>query len=179
MTWIQTFTGAKFDLANPREEDVEILDVAHALAHVCRYTGHTLCFYSVAQHSVVMSEQVGPGLAYWALMHDTPEAYTGDVSRPMKRLLGDPWRKVERRIEGVVLGAFGLSLPMPSEIKDADLRMLATERRDLLNPPPESWRNKKQLRPFDIEIEPWNPEWAERMFLDRYRVLAIDGSCDA
>ena len=57
-TWIETRSGRRFDVANPREEDVHIEDIAVALAHTCRFGGHALRWISVGWHSVVVHDVV-------------------------------------------------------------------------------------------------------------------------
>ncbi len=78
--WIQVRSGRKFHPLDPRPEDVDINDIAHALSNLCRFTGHCTDFYSVAQHSVIASQIVPPASALAALLHDASEAYMGDIS---------------------------------------------------------------------------------------------------
>ena len=61
--WIQTYTGKAFDLLNPTPEMVEVTDIAHHLALINRFTGATAVPYSVAQHSVLVSQVVPPGMS--------------------------------------------------------------------------------------------------------------------
>lgn len=143
-------------------------DIAHALAHMCRFGGHVKEFYSVAQHSVLVSRVV-PTME--ALMHDAPEAYLGDVTRPLKALLPD-YQFIESRVERVVLSAFGVALPMSAEVKMADNVLLATERRDLMPFCAEPWECLKGVEPLPDEIVPWSPEDAKRAFIARFRELS-------
>lgn len=43
--WIQTYTGRKFTPLSPQPEDVDIVDIAHALSLMCRFNGHCKEFY--------------------------------------------------------------------------------------------------------------------------------------
>ena len=173
MTWIQTYTGLAFDFVDPRPDQICIEDVAHALAFECRYGGHPDFHYSVAQHSVIMSEQVDPELAYWALMHDAAEAYLKDLPAPLKRLPElAGYRDLEARIEPIVFAVFGLTGPIPTEVKADDLGMLATEQAQLHRPAPRPWGLPDGVAPFDVEIESWEPNWAESMFLATFAQLA-------
>ena len=48
-------SGNYFDLQDPSASRFEVTDIAHALSNICRFTGHTRQFYSVAEHSVLCS----------------------------------------------------------------------------------------------------------------------------
>lgn len=165
--WIQTYTGRQFWPLDPRCEDIDIFDIAHALALKCRYTGHCRLFYSIAQHSVIASMIVPPADMLAALMHDASEAYLADVARPVKRALPD-FLSAEERLERVLAERFGLPHPMPDAVKRADLILLRTERRDLMGPPPRPWRTDEQIKPMKEKIIPWDWEWSKTRFLERY-----------
>lgn len=175
MTWIQTYSGVAFDLVKPVPAMVVVRDVAHALANIGRYTGHAEVFYSVAQHCVLMSRLVDPRYALAALVHDAPEAYVGDMAAPLKRMCPD-FACVEQRVTVAVLEALiGRSALRPEEeaaIRHADLRMLATERRDLLGPHPRPWViDEMEIRPYHDTIWPWHPAQAEHYWLKRLQEL--------
>jgi len=154
MTWIQTYTGRAFEPLNPDPDDIDPLDIAHALSMVCRFTGHTRRFYSVAEHSVRVSwlveEMGGPMAGLCGLLHDASEAYIADVARPLKHSpTMAPYRAVEARIQDVVLYHFGITPQEWNEhhgaVKRADNVMLATEVVQLMQwPPPQPWA-------FDVE----------------------------
>lgn len=175
--WMQTHSGLQFFPLDPRGKDIQIADIAHALAHQCRYAGHTHAFYSVAQHSVLVSHACDPADALWGLLHDATEAYLVDIPRPIKRapeLAG--YRELEARLEAVIADRFGLALPIPASVKRADVVLLATERRDIMGPPPARWRVEEQVSPLEERIVPWRPEVAREMFLARFYGLtrAVD-----
>lgn len=116
--WIQTFTGRAFWPLRPRAEDVRIEDIAHALAMKCRFGGMTRQFYSVAQHSVLVSRIVPPADALWGLLHDAAEAYLPDVCRPIKdrvEFAMDGSAESFRRIESILLVAIAQKL-MPGDL---------------------------------------------------------------
>src|SRR5690606_29748913 len=94
--WMQTFTGRRFWPLDPRPDEICIEDIAHALSMQCRYAGHCLSFYSVAEHSVLLSQHVAEPFRRWALLHDASEAYLVDVPRPIKGDLSN-YRAVEAR----------------------------------------------------------------------------------
>lgn len=176
--WIQTFTGQRFDLVNPAAGAVRLRDIAEALAKANRYTGHTKRPYSVAQHSVFCSLHVSARARRYALLHDAEEAYTGDVSTPMKMALkamgaGEAMQHVAHGVRKAIFERFHLEFPPPediwAEVKKADLLALATEKRDLLcHALPWDWTMPEPCAE-KIEALPW---WdAAQVFYDRARVL--------
>src|SRR5690349_636686 len=107
-SWMQTFTGRQFYPLDPRLDEIDPLDIAHALSMICRYGGHTKHFYSVAEHCLLMSHAVAPEYALWALLHDATEAYVGDMVRPLKHHMPD-YRQIEDNLMEVIAERFGLS----------------------------------------------------------------------
>lgn len=189
-SWMQTFTGRAFYPIDPSPEDVDIVDIAHALSHLCRYNGHVERFYSVAEHCVLLSELVSRDNALWALLHDATEAYVGDMIRPLKQHQPD-YVAAEDRVMMAIALRFGIAssghrvvhpqyrlgsmvgLSMPDEVKDADTRILLDERAALLAAPPQDWAVEGE--PFGITIEGWPPIEAERRYLRRFHELT-DGA---
>ena len=167
---ILTSSGRYFNLLEPRAEDVCIAEIAHALSHICRFTGHVHTFYSVAEHRFHASFIVPPEYALQALLHDAAEAYIGDVASPLKRLLPD-YKAIEERVEAAVLQHFGLPEQLHPCVKEADLVMLATEQRDLLPAHSDEWAVLKDIKPLTGRIHPWPAQVARQYFLVRYRHL--------
>lgn len=171
--WIVTASDVQFELFAPRPAMVRIEDIAHALANLCRFNGHTQEFYSVAQHSVLVSLNVHPALALAALLHDASEAYLGDMVRPLKRSM-PAYREVEDHVTLVIEMAFKLRLTDEDRaiIKFADERALMTERRDLLKPSGHRWNLiDRRAQPFDDVIVPLGPLEARAGFLARFAEL--------
>ena len=173
---IGLYSGGTFDILNPRPEDVRIEDIAHALSNQCRFTGHTRSFYSVAQHSVLASLHVGPSSdSLWSLLHDSSEAYTGDLNRPMKHSPEmSRFRTAEKAIMGAICAYFGLDPKEPASVKAIDRRLVVTEARDLLPGGPTSkrgWDIFNDVVPLPFTIKPWGPVVAERKFLERFEEL--------
>lgn len=168
MNWIQTYSGNKFHSLEPRPEEIKLVDIAHALSMLCRFNGHCLSFYSVAEHSVRVSRILPPEFALWGLLHDAGEAYLTDLPRPVKQRLPE-FRVMEDRVLEQVAVRFGLVWPMPQKVKTADNRLLATEARDLMAPHPEDWG--LGIAPLDERIVPLLPSEAEELFLAEYDKL--------
>lgn len=163
-------SGNYFDFLAPEQSTFTIEDIAHGLSNVCRFSGHCRRFYSVAQHSVIVSRIVPPEDAYAGLMHDAAEAFVGDVAKPLKDLLPD-YRKIEKAVEAVVLARFGVPQPMPPSVKEADVLMLATEQRELMENR-DAWSHTHGREPLDIDILPLTPAMAKAAFLARFAELA-------
>jgi hypothetical protein len=172
--FIITCTKQKFYPLDPRPNEVNWLDITHALSNICRFTGHCSEFYSVAQHSVLVSEIVPPECALAGLLHDAAEAYICDLAKPVKENpIFDSYRAVEKRIQEVIFQAAGIDLEIPPIVKDADITMLRTEARDLELITPE-W-GIYDLRPLPMKIIPWSPKDARRRFAERFDSLYFFG----
>lgn len=174
--WFTTYTGRKFDFLDPRPEDVCIEDVAYSLGNYCRFGGHCL-FYPVAQHSVWVSRRV-PNFKFRGLMHDSAEAFCGDMIRPLKDIVGPLYRLIEREVDKAICLAVGLNPVMTDderdEIKRWDNVALVTERRDVKHPPlfNDAWKVDQQgYLPEAMVITRLAPEAAAEQFLQRYREL--------
>lgn len=135
--WMETFTGKKVNPLELRIEDIDIVDIAHALSQMCRYGGHCHKFYSVAEHSVRVAVKIGEeglySLRLAALLHDAEEAYLGDVIRPLKYSFPT---LVEAGLQAqyVIYKAFKVSIDDVgiNAIKMLDNVLIATEARDLM-----------------------------------------------
>ena len=162
--WIQTFTGRKFWPIDPRPEEIFLEDIAHSLACQCRFAGHAKCFYSVAQHSFLVSTICTIKNSKWALLHDATEAYLVDLPRPIKRYskLGEEYKKIEKALMDCVCQRFGIDTDEPEEVKESDSRILMTEKRDLLLVG-ERW--PETAEPIGRRIIAWDWKQSENVFL--------------
>jgi hypothetical protein len=161
-------SGNFFNFLAPDDSTITIEDIAQGLANECRFNGQTREFYSVAQHSVLVSLIVPPEHALAGLLHDASEAVMKDIPKPLKRLLPD-YQALEQTVERAILAKFGIALPLHPSIKAADLVMLATEKRDLM--PVTEHSEWPTVEPITNIIEPLSPADAKWVFLRRYKVL--------
>jgi hypothetical protein len=175
-SWIFTRSGAKFDVLDPKVEDVHLSDIVWSLSRVCRFNGHTRRFYSVAQHSLHTAELIyewtgDRSLALSALLHDAAEAYTGDIARPIKRMFEDrfpgSFEELELGVELAIMARFNVSGPLDSSwstIKQADDVMVATEIRDLMNTPASGSWSEDLEQPLERTITPMDAAEVRRKF---------------
>src|SRR5918996_1468305 len=176
--YIQTVSGRRVNPFAPAAEDIDVQDIARALANQCRFGGHCRRFYSVAQHSCLVADltagrRADRETALWALLHDAAEAYLGDVPHPVKHNseLGRIYRDAEDRVQEAILRRFGLPLTPPAVVAEIDRAVLAAERRALMVAAWD-WPELKGIEAADVAIDPWQPEHAAREFLERYDQLS-------
>lgn len=167
--WLQTFTGRQFWPLDPRADEVWIEDIAHALGNLCRFGGHCDNFYSVAEHSVYVSYVVPEEIALIGLLHDAAEAYLVDVPRPIKRHLAD-YFIIEGRLETAIAERFGFDhrLIADPRIKEADNRVMVTEKEQIMKQPPAQWYDPGVGPVQDLRIACWAPGQAREAFLRRF-----------
>jgi len=92
MSYILTYKHKEFYPLDPKTQDIDIEDIAHALSMLCRANGHFKHFYSVGLHSInCANEAIARGysknVVLGCLLHDGSEAYLADITRPVKKHL--------------------------------------------------------------------------------------------
>jgi uncharacterized protein len=174
--YLQTVSGRWVNPFDPDPEQLDAGDIARALANQCRFGGHSRVFYSVAQHSVIVSELVSQRTgdtedAFAGLMHDATEAYLGDMPHPVKHRspLGAAFRAAEGHLERAIRDRFRIKPDVP-EIKRVDRALLATERR-AFSAENWDWPELDGVEPLDLELTAWSPDEAARAFTQRYAEL--------
>ncbi len=180
--FIRTFSGEVFnyDLPKTWENAIRIDDIAHSLGNICRFTGHSREFYSVAEHSVLgtYAPDIPDAMHAMAfLLHDAHEAYLGDINTPLKSYLWDTTGALDAlaiSVDTAIHKKFKLDVDRINWdiIKTVDRRMLETEANQLLV----DW--KYSLPPYNMKLSLYYPRKASEAFLKRYHELkrAIDGS---
>lgn len=163
------------DQFKPRE--VRMSDIMDGISKICRYNGQVREFYSVAEHSVLVSriaellgdeEAIAP-----ALFHDAHEAYSGDIPTPHKRML-PALVGFEKGYEDKVREALGLPVPWDpvwTRVAKYDAmilhRELVTFREPHLLP---SWYDPNMEREVPAEVRPVGLDWREARSLFRSRL---------
>ncbi len=184
---IDTASGVRLDLDNPRPEDIRIEDVAGGLSKVCRFSAQPLEYYSVAQHALLVRRLVveagHPELALVALHHDSHEAYLCDIPSPLKRKIRKAtpvYKDACKTLDRVIAEAFGFEWPEHGSleqrvIKQADRQALLMEAARLLHDSGEALRRdlglgEEEYRDLAPMEEPLPPAEAEDRFLQQLAV---------
>ena len=180
--YIDTWSGRKINLLDPDPDSINIDDIANSLSMQCRFTGHTSHFYSVAEHSVLVSELVDPEYALEGLLHDAAEAYLSDIASPLKQLLPE-YYYIEDKFAKAIAEKFNIIYPYPNNIKKADNTALLHEANQLLVTKGKDWAYLYLNSLQDVELPRLaclNPEQARHRFLDRFFEIPnkISTRCD-
>lgn len=171
---ILLYSGNYFNYERPHDSAWTLEDIAHGLALTCRFGGQARRYYSVAEHSVYVSQLVPPELAWDALMHDAAEAFICDMPKPLKEMLPD-YKRIEKHVESAIVERYDLIDPMPREIKLADIQMLRAEQMQvMLNN--DDWHWTFDVPEPKITIAALSPLKAKALFLGRARELRPDVS---
>ena len=126
---VETCSGRYVDVRHPDPTTIDTVDIAHALSMQCRFNGHVLDFYSVAEHCVRVASHLPASLRIHGLLHDAAEAYVGDVVTPVKRWLRG-FAGMEDRTLHAIYAHLQVSCPGTAERKlvhQADLLALREE----------------------------------------------------
>lgn len=171
--YIETYTGKRIYFNKFSIDDISIIDIAHSLSQICRFTGHTKEFYSVAQHSVLVADaQTTLAEKRAGLLHDATECYLNDLASPLKATVDlGQYKELENKFHSVINEKFQVNDGMTPNIKIADLRALFTEKRDVTNNPESNWGWGLNIELFDEVIIPLSPKDAKDLFIKRFKEL--------
>lgn len=184
--YIRTISGRKFHLHGADPDEIDIDDIAHALSHMGRFTGHTKRFYSVAEHSILVADIVGhltggedPWLLLTALMHDATEAYLADISAPFKGALTN-YCDLEDFVWTRIAHKYRLNPEMDPVIKKADWIALFAESLELQpHSDQKTWFNWEEYGPAgaqyhrDFGVPNYPSAFAKRIFLREFKRLTM------
>jgi 5'-deoxynucleotidase YfbR-like HD superfamily hydrolase len=157
------------------EEAISIADIATGLSNICRYTGQTRRFYSVAEHSVLVSRAVDPEHALKALLHDAHEAFVGDHNRPFLEAFPE-MREIERHLQRAVFRKFTHTDDLPAQVTLADNRMILFEMPRLMARVPEDEAANNWAATKGLVIQNLSPPKARVEFMKRFNQLVLEGS---
>ena len=190
--WVLTQSGMRIDYTNPDPSQITIVDIGHHLSNLCRFTGGTREFYSVAQHSLFVTAIVRETLAaelsaeeqesaefydqlLAAMLHDAAEAYVNDLSSPLKAVIGGRYGWIEHGLQKVIYERYGVDIGYLNRlVKDADNIAMVHERYQLL-PPHKDWPVDPDTltynRPRGIEL--LGPRESRDLFISAFTELLL------
>lgn len=168
---ILTASGMYLDLLDPKPWQICIRDIATGLSNICRFNGQGSRFYSVAEHSVHAAKIAKDcGLlndtVLALLLHDATEAYLGDVTRPLKKLLPE-YQRLEDRLADIVFEKYQANKMAVLDIRNIDNALLIAERNELFSHVNFSsrWPGEDTVDEVDIDFQFWPPSRAKHEFL--------------
>ena len=155
--------------------------IAHALGQTARYRGNADIFYSVAEHSILVSllmeHEVG-GDPMEGLHHDDSESVLPDVSSPFKGLFPDLRKFEKEHIDPSIRKHFGLPAKKTDENGIADWLALFIESAQILPERGVDFEDPYNLRVKALKLrrEGWmvhGYEWnhAKGLYLARHNDL--------
>lgn len=173
--YLETYTGMDIDVVNPDPTRIIIEDIAHALSNICRYGGHSSYFYSVGQHSIIVSREIerlgyGPGIQLYGLLHDASEAYICDIPRPTKKnIIG--YLEMETNMQNTIYKALDIEKPdtnITNIVTIVDYEVLQYEARRLMKK--HSWAKDNCIK-IDADIKYMPMKEVKKEFLKMYEKL--------
>lgn len=177
--YIETASGLMVPLEIPDPQSLRIEDIAHGLSNLCRFGGHCEKFYSVAEHSVLCYLHAKENYAMdrevlrAVLLHDASEAYLGDVTRPLKLLLGRAYTDLEKRWQAAIYDHFDCE-PVEVSMKEIDNAVLKKESETLMNSMGRSWKfDGVEASPVDLRL--WTPYYAKQWYLHVWKETYAKG----
>lgn len=190
--FIETGLGKKINFFDISPDDINIEDIAASLSKLCRFTGHCSRFYSVAEHSIILSNisldiYNNPDLALFYLLHDGHEAYCQDLATPLKNYLKatSTWDKIEliqNRIDEIIFERYKIvTVAEKHKHKLLDKKILLNEKSKLFPNSKITWEYETTYSPIGDQIfnkyfnEYSKPTYTfktiENLFLDTFKKL--------
>lgn len=181
MCHIRTYVGFTVNPLDLRPEQIDIQDIAHALACINRFNGHLMEPISVAQHSVYASwfvDSPSRKIQLQALLHDAAEAYLGDVTKWLKASPAfTQYREAEARAQAVIFQKFNCATDLHPLVEEVDRLLVRAEARRgfgnafRFNHPDYPPLNPRELQRVQQLNSSWTWQESESYFLARFGVL--------
>ena len=180
-TQIEMSSGVFVELDDPKPHQILLEDIAFSLSNICRYGGH-VPFFNVAQHAWLVAQRLAvlgesSVVQFAGLHHDDPEAYIGDIPRPLKPLLGPNLKELNGKFEVAIKASLQLDyldFDHPA-VKRADFWALSYEAYNLMKSRGEGWFTAGFYKPGEDNdpgpLERWTPEVARDLYLQTHVLL--------
>ncbi|GGH02911.1 hypothetical protein [Pedobacter zeae] len=125
--FIRTYSGTWVNLRRPTADMIVPVDIPCALYLMPRFGGHTNTTWNVLWHTYLVVALAPKRLKYAALFHDAAEAYTLDIPKPLKIILGRRYARIERRFTQLIARKFNVNPAHFEEVKVWDRKALEME----------------------------------------------------
>lgn len=129
---INTMSGRLINLLKPDLNDIVLRDIASGLSKKAHYSGQTKNYFSIAQHSILVSKLIENDfpndykLQLAGLMHDAAEAYIGDMVSPIKSMF-PLFKTIENDLTHAIFEKFEMNISLMPKIKPYDNYILKLE----------------------------------------------------
>lgn len=185
MSGLPTHSRGMIDYSNPAKSQFTVADIAMGLGKACRYAGQCEGFFSVAQHSIMVSEFVPKQFAMDGLMHDGSEAFMCDLPTMLKAMLPD-YKRIEKQVQAAINDYFGIAHPdhpiIHPLVKQADSLVLMLEMKAFTDRPIDmnqlrlKWDQLEEISGFEFNRDYLNLSVADQLdhqqaslaFLERF-----------
>ncbi len=174
--YIRTYTGQKFEPADPEPETIIIEDIAHALSMLCRGNGHVKTFWSVGEHCICCAKEarargLSDRMALICLLHDAAECYLSDVPSPFKKTLPEYQAREDTLMDMIYERFLGAKLTTEEyvQMKAIDRDLLWYDLKLLLGEDPQVAEPKLQTVP-DYTVRPFQE--VEQEYLELFYELS-------
>ena len=161
--YITTYSGQRWYLAAPTQDQIVLTDLAKAMSIEPRFNGQTHFPWPVGAHSILvyhyglskaaaLGNEVSFDLSLGLLLHDAAEAVLKDITKPLKNILGPIYMELQRRNTEAIYKKFEVNLSPEEEqfIHDCDMEILLTEAMSLGMDDVLEWAPAKKYKPADI-----------------------------
>lgn len=165
--YICGLSGVQISVQDPQPENFILTDIVSGLSRAPRFAGQLPRFYSVAQHSVLVSRYVPKELALRALLHDAHEAYLCDLPTPIKQYCPG-YNVIAERFQNAINKRFEIPVDPEAdeEVARMDFLVMLTEARQFI--PGHSWHQSIGDKPLPIKIAPLPEAEARHIFLEKF-----------
>ncbi len=169
--WLQAHKSKKIYPFEITEDQIDIHCIAHSLARLCRFNGHcSVDIYSVAQHSVLVSQYCDSKDALYGLLHDGSEHLSGDCNSNIKKHPSFQfYRDLENQIQSLIYKKYCGGEVEPVSVKKADQMLLNVEALNFMQPIHPDWELDSSVKFFNID--PLSPKQSEALFMKRFYEL--------
>lgn len=110
--FIFTKSRQLLDFQQPHQYSYTLREIGECLNKIVRFSGHrdvTVLAHTMWMYRLACGSGLSPQARLAVLLHDAPEAFTGDITAPVQQLLGDEGRanlhKAQERLMACIINS--------------------------------------------------------------------------